>query len=156
MDPPDLRSPFLGNHGGRTKDVEMVPVPKESQEVEEGKELASQDTTGWAPRPIAVSGPAYNRLSSEKRQDISRLHQNLGHPSTDLFVKFLRERGSPQDILDGAAEFQCATCAETVGAPMSSKPGTIHRDLDFNDEVGCDGVYWGVVRWGRATILFIS
>ena len=140
--PSRLAITIFGKPRGKDRDVEMVPVQKESQEVEEGKELASQDTTGWAPRPIAVSGPAYNRLSSEKRQDISRLHQNLGHPSTDLFVKFLRERGSPQDILDGAAEFQCATCAETVGAPMSSKPGTIHRDLDFNDEVGCDGVYW--------------
>ena len=154
--PSRLAITIFGKPRGEDMDVEMVPVQKESQEVVEGKELASQDTTGWAPRPIAVSGPAYNRLSSEKRQDISKLHQNLGHPSTDLFVKFLRERGSPQEILDGAAEFQCPTCAETVGAPMSSKPGTIHRDLDFNDEVGCDGVYWGVGRWERVIILFIS
>ena len=57
-------------------------------------------------------------------------------------MKCLKERGSTQEILDGAAEYQCPTSAENLGAPLASRPGRIHRDLDFNDEVGCDGVFW--------------
>ena len=30
----------------------------------------------------------------------------------------------------------------------TSKPGSIHCDLDFNDEVGCDGVYWTLFHLG--------
>lgn len=97
-----------------------VPEPEKGDKPVEGEESAV-DTTGWAPRPITVPGPAFNRLAPEVRQDLNRLHQNLGHPAPDLFVKILKERGTSQEILDGAFEFQCATCAETVGVPLAKQ-----------------------------------
>ena len=96
----------------------------------------------WAPRPIAVSGPAFLSLTPEETRDIQRLHQNLGHPGPELFGKFLRERGASDAVLKGVRDFQCPTFAENQDAPLFARPSTIHRELDFNDEVGGDGAWW--------------
>ena len=82
------------------------------------------------------------KLPPEERADIVRLHQNLGHPEPDLFRKFLKERGSSEAVIEGVKEFQCPTCPENQGAPLLARPSSIHRDLDFNDEVGGDGAWW--------------
>ena len=129
---------------GSPKDVvEEVSTREELTQVErkpEGSEL--DHNVGWAPRPIAVSGPAFTRLKGEDQGEIRRLHHNLGHPTPELFEKFMKERGASREILEGIADFQCPTCAEHRKGPSTSRPGRIHRDLDFNDEVGGDGAYW--------------
>lgn len=60
----------------RDGDVELVPSSGGLEESIKG-EGGAVDTTGWAPRPIAVSGPAF-KLAPEVRQDINRLQQNVG------------------------------------------------------------------------------
>ena len=57
-------------------------------------------------------------------------------------MKFLREREVDDKVIEGAGQYQCSTCAETIGAPKLARPAKIHDDLDFNDVVGADGVYW--------------
>ena len=124
---------------------EEIVDPHPKKETREGSSPAISvegHESAWAPRPIAVSGPLFLKLPPEERADIVRLHQNLGHPEPDLFRKFLKERGASEAVIEGVKEFQCPTCAENQGAPLLARPSSIHRDLDFNDEVGGDGAWW--------------
>ena len=97
---------------------------------------------GWAPPPIALSGPQFRDLAADEREGIRRLHNNLGHPDPQMFAKFLKERGSESRIVEGALQYQCSTCAESKPAPVAARPSSIHKDLDFNDVVGADGAHW--------------
>ena len=97
---------------------------------------------GWAPPPIALSGPQFRDLAADEREGIRRLHNNLGHPDPQMFAKFLKERGSEGRIVEGALQYQCSTCAESKPAPVAARPSSIHKDLDFNDVVGADGAHW--------------
>ena len=97
---------------------------------------------GWAPPPIALSGPQFRDLATDEREGIRRLHNNLGHPDPQMFAKFLKERGAESRIVEGALHYQCSTCTESKPAPVAARPSTIHKDLDFNDVVGADGAHW--------------
>ena len=56
---------------------------------------------------IPKSGPRFNQLEPEKRADLRRLHQNLGHPDPVKMMKFLKERGAETDVVQAAGEMQC-------------------------------------------------
>ena len=136
---------IFGSHAdqGSLSIAREMEAPSENRmEGLQEKTLVMPSTEAWAPRPIAVSGPAFMALSPQERSDIQRLHQNLGHPNPELFQKFLRERGATDLVLKGVLDYQCPTCAENQGAPLLARPGSIHRELDFNDEVGGDGAWW--------------
>ena len=119
---------------GSPKDaVDEVSTREETPQLEAKHDRSELDhNAGWAPRPIAVSGPAFTRLKGEDQGEIRRLHHNLGHPTPELFEKFMKERGASREILEGIADFQCPTCAEHRKGPLNSRPGRIHQDLDFN------------------------
>lgn len=143
-------------------------IPRQTSGVDS---LEKRRDEAWAPRLIAVSGPAYLKLSPEERLDVQRLHQNLGHLNPDLFHKILKERGATKAVLSGvrSKKLQCPTCAENQTTPLLSRPGSIHRVRDFNDEVGGNGAWWengrvevrvftSCILWmkGRDTVSFRS
>eukprot|EP00435_Cladocopium_sp_Y103_P020778 s1772_g5.t1 len=94
------------------------------------------------PRGIAQHGPGCLALSGEEKTQLRRLHHNLGHPATDRFVKFLKERHADPKIVQGALDFQCDSCAESKRGTESSRPAAIHDDLGFNQVVGMDTAVW--------------
>ena len=83
---------------------------------------------GHPPRSIPRHGPGYLRLSDEQKKEISRLHNNLGHPSADMFAKFLGERKAEPEIIQGARDYSCSVCLETVPTVKLSRPSKIHLD----------------------------
>ena len=97
---------------------------------------------GWAPKIIPVHGPAFLRLSAQQRSDLSRLHNNLGHPDPARLRKLLEAQGADPAVIAGAEDMQCDVCLETQPKPKLPNPSSIHNDLDFNDVVGADGAYW--------------
>eukprot|EP00435_Cladocopium_sp_Y103_P027437 s224_g6.t1 len=119
--------------------AEVPQVQHETPVVEPPK---SERMEGWAPKITPKSGPAFQSLGSSERADLRRLHNNLGHPDPQKFVKFLTERGAKPEVIAGAKDMCCDTCVETQSRPKTSQPGKIHEDLDFNDLVGADGAYW--------------
>ena len=100
----------------------------------------------WAPKVIPKSGPSFLSLSPQQKSDLRRLHSNLGHPSTEKLCRLLSEQGADQTVIDAAKDFQCDVCVENRRGPKLPNPSTIHDPRDFNDVVGCDGVYWKGVR----------
>jgi len=82
-----------------------------------------------------------NLLGEEKSQ-IRRLHHNLGHPTAERFVKFLKERHVDPRIVQGAWDYQCDSCAESKVGFDSARPAVIHDDLGFHEVVGVDTDVW--------------
>ena len=94
------------------------------------------------PPSVARHGPGFLELSPEEQSQIRRIHHNLGHPATDRFVKFLKERHADPRIVRGAADFQCDSCTETKRGHETTRPAAIHDDLGFNQVVGVDTCVW--------------
>ena len=91
---------------------------------------------------IPRHGPAYLSLSEAEKREIGRLHQNLGHPDAAVMAKFLEERKADPKIVQGAKDYACSVCLETVSGPKPARPAAIHQDGDFGDVIGMDVAYW--------------
>ena len=122
-------------------DIFAGPVPgKEPQQTKEGD--GHHQIEGWIPSLVPKSGPKFLSLGKEEREELRRLHVNLGHPDPEKFCRFLVERGAKPAVVEGYKDMCCDTCVETQNKPKLAQPGRIHSDLDFNDVVGADGAYW--------------
>ncbi|CAE7412933.1 RE1 [Symbiodinium natans] len=87
-------------------------------------------------------GPGYFALGESEKRELVRLHNNLGHPCTETFVRFLQERKAEPALIQGARDYSCSTCLETVPTQKLARPATIHTHRDFNDTIGMDVAYW--------------
>ena len=144
----------LGSHAGESQarghvvERENSPVPAPPFEVatedagESVRSSESQLLEGFPPKRIPRHGPGYLRLGEREKNELVRLHNNLGHPNVDMFVKFLQERKVEPALIQGARDFECSTCLETGVSVKASRPATIHQDGDFGDVLGMDVAYW--------------
>ena len=126
-------------------DVPMPPVEEQGAPVPAGAvsiEASRGLEEGWPPKCVPVHGPAFRSLDPQQRADLLRLHQNLGHPDPARLHRMLVDQGADSRVIAGSLDMQCDVCLETQPKPKLAHPGTIHRDLDFNDVVGADGAYW--------------
>jgi hypothetical protein len=94
------------------------------------------------PKNVPVHGPGYMLLNGDEKAQIRRLHHNLGHPHPQKFAWFLKERHAEPHLVQGALDYQCDSCAETKAGPDSTRPGTIHENLGFNQVIGMDTAVW--------------
>ena len=129
----------------------LVSVPSlegDQQMMHRDREISMRDVgesgeiEGWAPRIIPRSGPAFELLDVHQKNDLKRLHANLGHPSPEKLCRLLSEQGADQRVVCAARDYQCDVCVENHRGPKLANPSTIHEHRDFNDVVGCDGAYW--------------
>ena len=100
---------------------------------------------GWAPPPIAIHGPKYRQLTNHEKQDLRKLHVNLGHPAPKTLSEHLKNQGAAPHIVEAARDFVCDTCVESTG-PRAHRPAKLHSPKDFNDLLGIDGFYWAGIR----------
>ena len=99
---------------------------------EEGQPIIPQNLeVGHPPVMVPRHGPAYLSLSEDEKREIGRLHQNLGHPDAAVMAKFLEERKADPRIVQGAKDYSCSVCLETVSGPKPARPASIHQDGDF-------------------------
>eukprot|EP00435_Cladocopium_sp_Y103_P020463 s1700_g5.t1 len=95
----------------------------------------------WTPVAVSISGPKFQSLSEEDKSVIKRLHNNLGHPVADKLSRHLSEANFRQELVDGAKDYQCASCTERT-KPSLSTPGTLKEPKEFNDRISIDGFEW--------------
>ena len=107
---------------------------------------------GWAPPPIALHGPKFRNLSSSEKQDLARLHNNLGHPDPTVLSEHLKAQNAPPHIVEAALEYACDACAESVSR-KTRRPARLHEPREFNDLVGMDGMFWTGTRGFQVQIL---
>ena len=107
---------------------------------------------GWAPPPVPLHGPLFRNLSAHEKQDLVKLHKNLGHPDPMKLSQHLEALGAQPHIIAAAREFVCDACVESTHT-KHQRPAQVHDAKEFNELVGIDGFYW-TGRQGFQTHVF--
>jgi hypothetical protein len=102
---------------------------------------SNQVCEGWAPPPIALHGPKFRLLSENEKNDLVKLHKNLGHPDPEKLAAHLQAQGARLQVIEAAREFVCDACVES-SAFRHQRPAQLHDPSEFNDFVGIDGFFW--------------
>ena len=98
--------------------------------------------TGGPPVNVPRHGPGFMEASPEVREQIRRLHRNLGHPSAERLASFLKTAHGSEESVRAALDFQCDSCLESRQGFEASRPARIHDDVGFNKIVGIDSATW--------------
>ena len=96
---------------------------------------------GWAPPPTPLHGPCFRALTSDEKQQLVKLHKNLGHPDPMVLSAHLRAQGAAEHIIRATQDFVCDACVETQ-KPHHQRPAKLHPPREFNDVLGIDGFFW--------------
>ena len=97
------------------------------------------DVPPWTPMSATVSGPKFLALSDKDKGIIRRLHRNLGHPTAARLARHLTEMHALPQLIEGAKDFQCESCAELT-SPHKSMPGNLKDPKEFNEKISIDGL----------------
>ena len=100
----------------------------------DGKEHPTENTTPEDDQEDETEQPLSDSLQT--RRQISRIHENMGHPSNRTLVRVLRLGGAKRRFILAAAKHSCACEAQKRPAgPIVSRS---HKSFVFNDVVGLD------------------
>ena len=86
-------------------------------------------------------GPKFSKLTSEQRQQLLRMHHNLGHPDAQLLGNVLRDQGWSNQAIEGIRDMHCPSCFEHQ-KPKIARPGHLGEPREFNELVAIDAVQW--------------
>ena len=86
-------------------------------------------------------GPAFLRLNSLQRQQLIRMHNNLGHPDSQLLGNVLKDQGWDQTAIEGIKDMHCPSCVAT-SRPKIARPSHLSTPREFNELITMDGVEW--------------
>ena len=128
--------PVRGRENTGAEMVRDHPIPNSEPKSDSDVPLPS-----WTPAPVVCSGPKFLALDSEQQSQIKRLHNNLGHPTSERLAKHLHESQALPEIVQGARDFQCPACSERQ-PPKLSTPGQLKEPREFNEVVSIDGFEW--------------
>ena len=96
---------------------------------------------GWAPPPVPLHGPAFRSLSADEKNQLVKLHKNLGHPDPAVLSRHLQMQGSPPHVIAGVQDYVCDSCVESK-KPFHQRPAKLHEPKEFNQMLGMDAFYW--------------
>ena len=86
-------------------------------------------------------GPRFQRLDPEQKQQLLRMHNNLGHPDKTLLTNVMKDQGWSQEAIEGVSDMHCPTCFERQ-QPKIARPCHLREPRNFNDVVSIDAVQW--------------
>eukprot|EP00435_Cladocopium_sp_Y103_P060955 s399_g22.t1 len=89
----------------------------------------------------SLHGPRFRQLSAEQKQQLKRMHTNLGHPDAQLLGNVLRDQGWSSEAIEGIKDMHCPACFENQ-RPKISRPSHLSEPKAFNDLVSVDAVQW--------------
>ncbi|CAL1153804.1 unnamed protein product [Cladocopium goreaui] len=96
------------------------------------------------PEPSGVRaehGPKFMQLSTEQRQQLIRMHNNLGHPDSTLLGNVLKDQKWPPEAIEGIKDMHCSACFERQ-KPRLARPSHLGEPRQFNDLVAIDSIKW--------------
>lgn len=96
---------------------------------------------GWAPPPIPLHGPKFRGWTDKEKQDLTKLHKNLGHPDPNVLAEHLKMQRAPDRIIDAAREFVCDACVEPMQA-RHQRLAKLHDPKEFNEMIAADCFFW--------------
>lgn len=80
-------------------------------------------------------------LSAEQRQQLIRMHNNLGHPDATVLRHVLKDQQWPPEAVERIKDLHCSSCCERQ-KPRLARPSHLGRHRHFNDLVAMDAVTW--------------
>ena len=116
-------------------------MPDRDLQLEPKLSTTSVDVPTWTPLTATVSGPKFLALNNQDQGTIRKLHRNLGHPTAEKLSRHLANMHVDQQLVEGAKDFQCESCAERH-APSKASPGNLKDPSEFNDRIYIDGFEW--------------
>ena len=122
-------------------DVPMDLAPNPSSSHMKAPEPVHVDVPAWTPLSASVSGPNFQKLSSNQQSMIKKIHNNLGHPTAERLARHLKESKAHSHLVDAAAEYVCPSCAERH-TPQKTTPGQLKDPKEFNERIHIDGFDW--------------
>ena len=88
--------------------------------------------------------PAIPSASDETSQSVKRallrLHNNLGHPSTQDLIRILKHSGASSDAINQAKDLECTVC-QNCRQPHAALPAKVSHATVFNEKIGLDVKY---------------
>ena len=107
----------------------------------EAQEVWVAEHEGRDPMPPEVTGASAitfsGTVAAPIKAALTRLHQNLGHPSVSDLTRHLRFAGAEDKVIAAAKGMRCQTCDRTKKV-AASRPASIPSFLDFNALVSVD------------------
>eukprot|EP00435_Cladocopium_sp_Y103_P070319 s238_g35.t1 len=115
-------------------------APQPADDVEDQDELLPEEI-----RVVRAEKERLSRgiaaVSDEDKAKVSKLHANLGHPSKDSFVRFLRAGRVREEVVRWyIKDFRCATCDSHV-LPKAPRPAVVPKCYRPGVAVGMDLFY---------------
>ncbi|CAE7707379.1 RE1 [Symbiodinium sp. CCMP2592] len=149
-------------------DEEMIPDIQEPEQVRtrEAEEAGSEmQPVEHVRRRLGSHGitfevPPGRRVSEAVRQGLIKAHCNLGHPSKEDFIRFLKLGGAKQEVLEAVPWMKCMTCAHARRPSAHRTTNIPPCQVTFGDEVQLDCIcvhdsakqaYWFLSVIDRAT-----
>ena len=91
--------------------------------------------------PASQHGEKFLQLSADQRQQLIRMHNNLGHPDSTVLGNVLRDQGWPQEAIEAIKDLKCSACFENQ-KPKIARPSHLSKAREFNELIMIDGVEW--------------
>ncbi len=86
-------------------------------------------------------GPAFLRLTPEQKQQLIRMHNNLGHPDAQTLGNVLKDQGWSNEAIEGIKDLYCSACHENR-KPSIARPSSLSKPKEFNELITIDGIEW--------------
>ena len=99
--PTEIREPGLGET--RTTDEPESAVRATGSQnlpLAVHERSSSQACEGWAPPPVPLHGPKFRLLQPHEKQDLVKLHKNLGHPDPNVLSQHLKASGASEHVVE--------------------------------------------------------
>ena len=143
----------LGKHPGSElpdssmdqRDSQHVRTPAVYDGLTEKDSSSEVVPEGWAPKIIPVHGPAFLRLSAQQRSDLSRLHNNLGHPDPARLRRMLEAQGADPAVSRGRRHAMWCLFGNSTKT-QTSKPEFDSQWFGFQ---WCCWCWWGLLEVGN-------
>ena len=129
-----IRNPPEGSHS-------LEPAQALQPSHSEMLEANSQSRSDHKAEDVTQHGPKFRSLNAEQKQQLRRMHVNLGHPDAQLLGNVLRDQGWDSEAIEGIKDMHCPTCYENQ-KPKISRPSHLGEPKAFNDMVSIDAVQW--------------
>ena len=116
------------------------PEPNETVQPEQ-KPMHVQNPDPEPSGVRAEHGLKFMQLSAEQRQQLIRMHNNLGHPDSTLLGNVLKDQKWPPEAIEGIKDMHCSACFERQ-KPRLARPSHLGEPRQFNDLVAIDSIKW--------------
>jgi hypothetical protein len=98
---------------------------------------------------VPLHGPKFRLLQPQEKQELIKLHKNLGHPDPNVLSQHLKTAGASEQVVEAAKEYICDACVEPLGLAIKGLPNSMSPRNLMN--------FWGLmVSSGREKRVFKS